>query len=102
MKLSNLLKRKSKLENKNQDLKYYCDKCSKELSFEMYQAKKCFWCDAKHKPVIVKEVDKTPTNIKDLNNMLLNHTWESLNKYHQRKEEKLTNDTYSKKKKSSK
>lgn len=102
MKIFNMFKRKSKLETKNTELKYFCDKCSKELSFEMYQTKKCFWCDSKSKPVIVKEIDKTPTNIKDLNSMLIQHNWNSLNNFYKRKEERLTNGTYCKKKKSSK
>lgn len=86
MKILNFLKRKKKLETKNEELKYYCQKCSKELSFEMYQAKKCFWCDAKSKPVIVKEIDHTPKNIKGLNAILINSNWNHINKYNQRKE----------------
>lgn len=96
----NFLKRKSKLNHKNEELKYYCDKCSKELSFEMYQSKKCFWCESKHDPIVVKEVDKSPKTIKDLNQMLIEHNWKSIDKYNQRKEVKLKNGTNRKKKKS--
>ena len=99
MKILNFLKRKKKLETKNEELKYYCQKCSKELSFEMYKANRCFWCDAKSKPVVVKEVDKTPTNIKDLNSILINANQNSLNRFNQRKE--VNSDTNSKKQKNS-
>lgn len=72
---------RKKLQNDNPELKYYCNKCSKQISYAMYLEKKCIWCDSKMKPIIVKEIDKTPKSIKDLNQILIEHNNNSISKF---------------------
>ncbi len=96
----NIFKKRTKLASDDQQLKYYCSKCNKELTFEMYESKKCFWCDSKNKnPIVVKEIDKTPTSISELNRVIIDGNYNSLLKFYKQKEE-ILND--SKKQKNSK
>ncbi len=79
-------KKQKHIEVNNPELKYYCNKCGSELSYQMYLENKCIWCDSKCSPQIVKEIDKTPKNLYQLHSILINSNQKSLERF--RKKEK--------------